>query len=365
MTILNKIEISGFKSIKNIKFEPLDINVLIGANGSGKSNFIEAFALLGSLTDGKLRNYVDKAGGAERLLHFGSKNTETITLHACFNESVDQYKIVLEVNQKDRLFVEAESAYFWKKEEYLIPYERKLYSSGREAAISQENQEGVSSFVRDTLKSWRVYHFDDTSQNSPMKKMALVDDNRFLRSDGANLASVLYLLKNNHRSEFKMISSTIRRIAPFFRKFSLKPRSLDKDFIRLEWKHEHSENYFDISSFSDGTLRFIALATLLLQPKKFRPYLILLDEPELGLHPYAISLLGSMIKSASKDTQIIISTQSPLLLDQFEPEHVVVVESRKGRSQFKRLQNKDLEAWLKDYSLGQLWENNEIGGRPS
>ena len=100
-------------------------------------------------------------------------------------------------------------------------------------------------------------------------------------------------------------------------------------------------------------------------PKELRPSVILLDEPELGLHPYAITMLASMVKTASVETQIILATQSPILLDYFEPEDVLVANRVDGSTQFTRLSASELEVWLKDYSLGELWEKNEIGGRPA
>ena len=156
----------------------------------------------------------------------------------------------------------------------------------------------------------------------------------------------------------------MQRVAPFFDDFQLEPQKLNPNKIRLEWRHKGSEAYFDASALSDGTLRFIALATLFLQPETYRPSVILVDEPELGLHPYAITLLASLIKQASLTTQVIISTQSPLLLDHFQPEDVLVADRVEGGTQFTRLDSAKLDTWLQDYSLGQLWEKNELGGRP-
>jgi predicted ATPase len=133
----------------------------------------------------------------------------------------------------------------------------------------------------------------------------------------------------------------------------------------LEWRHKGTDAYFDASMISDGTLRFMALATLFLQPVEYRPSVILVDEPELGLHPYAITMLASLIKQASTQTQVIIGTQSPLLLDHFRPEDVLVANRVERSTQLTRLETEKLATWLEDYSLGQLWEKNEIGGRPA
>lgn len=197
-----------------------------------------------------------------------------------------------------------------------------------------------------------------------MKKTADVNDNRYLRSDGSNLAAFLYYLRRKHESAYSLIRRTAQRAAPFFDDFLLEPQKLNPDKIRLEWKHKGSDAYFDASSLSDGTLRFMALATLFLQPDEYRPSVILVDEPEIGLHPYAITLLASLVKQASIKTQVIVSTQSPLLLDHFQPEDVLVADRVDGGTQFTRLESMRLTTWLEDYSLGQLWEKNELGGRP-
>lgn len=195
-----------------------------------------------------------------------------------------------------------------------------------------------------------------------MRKTAKVDDNRFLRSDGANLPAILYLLREKCASSYHLIVRTVQQVAPFFDDFLLQPRGLESTDIRLEWRHKKSDQYFDASSLSDGTLRFIALATLFLQPEEFRPSIILVDEPELGLHPFAIEVLAALVRQASVSTQVIVSTQSSLLLDHFQPEDVLVADRVDGGTQLRRLEPEPLAKWLEDYSLGQLWEKNEIGG---
>jgi predicted ATPase len=197
-----------------------------------------------------------------------------------------------------------------------------------------------------------------------MRKTAKLNDNQFLRPDGSNLAAFLYFLQERHQTSYTLIRRTVQRVAPFFDNFRLAPSRLKPDDIMLEWKHQNSDQYFDAGSFSDGTLRFIALATLFLQPKEFLPSVILVDEPELGLHPYAIEMLASLIRQASTSTQVIVSTQSSLLLDHFDPEDVLVANRVDGGTQIARLEPSRLREWLEDYSLGQLWEKNELTGRP-
>jgi len=365
MPELDSITIEGFKSISSIEGLKLaPINVVIGPNGSGKSNFIGVFSFLNAIREGRLREYVSKAGGADEVVYFGAKVTHSLKIHLWFHDEVNQYEISLTPTDNDELFVSSELVYFWDKR-YPRPYNNNLTSVNGEAGISRQQTKRVGEYVQQHLDSWRLYHFHDTSASSPMKKTADVNDNRFLRPDGSNLAAFLYYLKLRQPDAYGLIRRTVQRVAPFFDDFVLEPQKLNPEKIRLEWRHTRSDAFFDASSFSDGTLRFVALATLFLQPQAYRPSVILVDEPELGLHPYAITMLASLIKQASTQTQVIISTQSPLLLDNFQPEDVLVADLVDGGTQLTRLSSPDLSTWLEQYSLGQLWEKNELGGRPS
>jgi predicted ATPase len=363
--ILDYISVKGFKSISEIDKLPLRaINVVIGPNGSGKSNFIGVFSFLHAVREGRLQDYVTKAGGAEKILYFGSKTTKKIEFHFSFRDEVNQYSLTLSPTEADNLFPSEESAYFWDKAKFKTPYSDSLTRQGYEAGISDPTITRTARRVRELLGSWRVYHFHDTSASAPMKKTADVEDNRFLRPDGSNLAAFLYYLQQKRETSYSLIRRTIQRVTPFFDDFLLEPSKLNPEKIRLQWRHRNSDQYFDASSLSDGTLRFIGLATLFLQPQEYRPSVILVDEPELGLHPYAITMLAALVKTASEKKQVILSTQSPFLLDQFQPEDVLVADRVEGSTQFTRLDPQRLAEWLGEYSLGQLWEKNELGGRP-
>ena len=360
MPAIREISIEGFRSIaaiKRLKLRP--INVLIGANGSGKSNFLGALDLfrIAATTSYKMSDYVSRSGGADRLLHFGSKKTSNIKFGLALGEEFDNhfadYSIEMHQGFDDRLFCSVT-----QKAATLPPH-----LAGTEE-VPFTNEPPVE-YLRTQLDGWRLYHFYDTGPTSPMKKTADVHDNRRLRADGSNLAAFLFLLHEKHGNAYTQIRRTVRLAAPFFDDFALKPTALNEEKILLEWRHRRSDAYFSSSSLSDGSLRFIALATLLLQPKSLLPSVILLDEPELGLHPYAITLLASLLKQAAATSQIIVATQSPLLLDHFEPEDVLVADRVNGATTLRRLESEKLTAWLEDYSLGQLWEKNEFGGRPA
>jgi len=367
-TALDYITVKGFKSIASIeKLELRPVNVLIGSNGSGKSNFIGVFAFLHAVREEHLREYVIQAGGAEKVLHFGSKTTKHVDFRLSFQEERNQYELVLSPTQDDGLYPSSETAFFWGGKPYPKPYDVPLAprEQGREAGISDPGLKRTPGWVRARLGGWRLYHMHDTSVSSPMRKTAKVDDNQFLRPDGSNLAAFLYYLQEKHRTSYSLIRRTVQRVTPFFDDFRLAPSRLKPDDIKLEWKHKRSDQYFDSGSFSDGTLRFIALATLFLQPKEYLPSVILVDEPELGLHPYAIEMLAALMRQASEATQVIVSTQSSLLLDHFDPQDVLVANRVNGGTHIERLEHAQLHDWLEDYSLGQLWEKNEFAGRPA
>lgn len=365
---LDYISVKGFKSIASIEKIPLrPINILIGANGAGKSNFIGVFSFLHAIREGRLQDYVRKAGGAEQILHFGSKVSNKIEIEVSFMSEVNQYSLELNPTEDDSLYPAQEIVSYWKKDSFSHPLREYLRprEDGREAGISNPDVIGIADWVHHRLGLWRLYHVHDTSSTSPMRKTAQLNDNRFLRPDGSNLPAFLYLLKQKHPDSFKIIKGIMQRVAPFFDDFILEPDPLNEEMIRLAWKHKNSDKYFGSSALSDGSLRFLLLATLFLQPEEFRPSVILVDEPELGLHPYAITVFASLVKQASVQTEVILSTQSALLLDHFQPEDVLLAERIDGGTELTRLESSHLDNWLEDYSLGQLWEKNEFGGRPS
>ena len=299
------------------------------------------------------------------MLHFGARETGELYIDISFEDRTNRYEITLQPAGADELVPGAEVAYFWDKAKYpKKPFDIAIESAGREAGISRPPSQGVISYVSRRLNRWKLYHFHDTSDASPMKKTADVNDNRHLRPDGSNVAAFLHLLSREYPDSYNLITRTVQQIAPFFEQFLLEPQRLNPRKILLEWRHTGTDAYFDASSLSDGTLRFMALTTLFLQPPDLRPSVILVDEPELGMHPSAITLLASLMKQAATETQVIVSTQSSLLLDHFEPEDVLVADRVDGSTQLTRLNPADWESWLEDYSLGQLWEKNELGGRP-
>lgn len=360
---LDRIQIAGFKSIRDQSLNLGSLNVLIGANGAGKSNFIEVFRLLNEIINQNLQLFVGRSGGADRLLHFGSKTTEKIILDLTFENNA--YNCQLVQTSGDALIFGAENiSYKWPERDR--PYSILLGAGHQETRLIEESQKlsnySIAGHVIAAFRDWKVYHFHDTSASARVKQTGDIEDNIALRPDAGNLAAFLYRLQETAPENFSNIVDTVRMVAPFFGSLDLQPSRLNPDKIKLEWKEKGSDAYFDGQSLSDGTLRFLCLATLLLQPQP--PTTILIDEPELGLHPYAVTVLADLFRSAAERAQVIVSTQSVTLVNQLSPEDIVVVDREGQESVFRRPSSTDLESWLDGYSLGELWEKNVLGGRP-
>ncbi|MFA5859637.1 MAG: AAA family ATPase [Elusimicrobiota bacterium] len=357
--MLNRLEVQGFKSIKKLNLKLDSLNVLIGANGVGKSNLMSLFSLLYQLAKRNFQVHIGRSGGADSLLYFGRKTTNELLVTVSLKE-ID-YEIVCTPTLDNLLIFSKENMVLRspiRKTRLSVSLGKGHRETNIEKGISRN---GVKQLIN-VLLGLKVYHFNDTSASSKMKQLNNVNDNVFLKTDASNIASFIFLLRQKHPKHYNNIVDTIQMVAPFFDDFILRNNPFDNQQIQLEWKEKGSDAYFNAHSFSDGTLRFICLATLLLQPNL--PSVVLLDEPELGLHPSAITILAGLLKSASTKTQVIVSTQSVTLVNQFKPENIIVVDRDESQSTFKRLSQNDTNLWLEEYGLGDLWEKNIIGGRP-
>ena len=334
--MLKEIKIKGYKSIKDITLDLKPINILIGANGVGKSNY-------------------SIACGADSLLYYGLKHTNFIEGSLDFGNNTYSFKLA---PAKD-------GSLYISEEKNLYKYSNITYPAQnlRESKI-KDSSRPRDSFLRHFLASYRIYHFHDTEMNSKLRsKYCNIDDNERFAVDGSNLPAFLYLLQEKFPSSLKRIEMVVRSVMPYFHRFVLRPNRLDESKIGLVWQDKNDlEKYFDASDLSDGSLRFIALTTLFMQPEL--PKTIIVDEPELGLHPVAISKLAGMIKSASKrDCQVIISTQSAELISHFEPDDILTVDRQEG-TVINRLKPESLKSWLESYTLGELWTKSVINGQP-
>jgi predicted ATPase len=356
---LQHIKLKGFRSIREMDLELAPLNVLIGANGAGKSNFISFFKFMNKLLDKDLQLFTQQLGGADRVLHFGSKTSNQLEIDLHFPP--DGYQATLLPTVDDKLIFKSETAQFYGSE---IGYSggtktRKLAASGDpESGLPKPGTATPAAHVAGYVQDWKVYHFHDTSDTAKVKLAYSIHATDRLMAQGENLAAFLYGIRET--DAYTKIVHTIRRVAPFFHDFVFQPEA--KDLIRLRWKHKGCDDYFDASMLSDGTVRFICLATLLLQPRL--PTILLLDEPELGLHPFAVQLLAAMMQSASVKTQIIASTQSITLANEFDWGDMVVVDRVDNATRFRRLRETEVSNWLDQYRMGDLWEMNLLGGTP-
>ena len=378
MLKLNKITLEGYKSIRQCRDLKLEkLNVLIGANGAGKSNFLSFFKLLKSEMTGDLQVFIGSNGGRESLLHFGAKVTPQIAaeLEVIFESRPFSYRMTLADALPDTLKFKEESYTSFipgvgveeGRNLSLIPGAPFYLGAGHpeSALLSPERASNtIPRYIKSTLAGFRVYHFLDTSDQSHMRSRSDLRDPPYLKGDGGNIAVHLRLLREKEPECYQRVVEAVRLVFPLFRDFVLEPDN-GGNFVMLRWKAVGSAEYdFGPHQISDGTLRFVALATLLLQPQEWLPPLIAIDEPELGLHPYAIKLLASLLADASERTQVLVATQSAALVDEVRPEDVIVANLEEGATSLERLDREELTDWLKDYSLSQMWETNLFGGRP-
>ena len=369
---LDHIELKGFKSIPPAG-QLIDFGyttVLLGANGSGKSNLVSFFRFLNYLTTHGLQVFIEKQGQSDAMLHYGSKHTDKLEFSvnmvagADGNRKKTTYQARMVHGMPDRLFFTSEKiSYYGAGKE--TPYEYFIESANGESGLDADSRQ-TSRVVHGALSGIRAYQFHDTSDTARIKKSTYIEDCKYLRSDAGNLAAFLYALSVNEKKYYERIVRHICKIMPQFKDFDLSPGISNPNNIMLNWYDIHGETLFGPHQISDGSLRFMALATLLLQPPAMIPGVLVIDEPELGLHPAAIAELAGMIKTASKYSQIIVATQSTRLVDEFGVEDIIVVERDENShgSVFRRLDSKQLAEWLERYSVSELWEKNVLGGQP-
>ena len=360
---LDKLTIRGFKSIRELdEFVLKDLNVLVGANGAGKSNFISFFRMLQALIEEKLPDYVRNSGGISDLLFNGRKATNQMDFETRFG--LRGYRFTLKPGLGEGFTLSKEARYYGRGRTgwWEIGSSENSSSLLVNEAKGSPTDSQYSKPVYKAIGSWKIYHFHDTDPlTAPMRHAEIIEDNKSLRYNASNIGPFLLRLRNENKTFYDEILNACRLVAPFLDDFLLDPQQLGpKTKVALSWKAKSSDYPMQPYHLSDGSIRFICLATALLQP--IPPSTIIIDEPELGLHPEAIRILGELIQDAAKRTQVIVATQSPLLLDQFSIEDIVVVNRKEDQSSFERLKRADFAEWLEEYSVGQLWTKNVIQG---
>jgi len=361
---IERLELAGYKSIRRATIDFAGLNVLIGANGAGKSNLVSFFSLLRAALDGKLDGYVGRHGGPNSLLSLGAKTTREIEAAITVSTAAGRGTLhqAFEFRAPDSL-------------SYSVNHAARRAGADRSDEVVIDD---LCSVVKDdgpghpglliygSLKDrLATYHFDDTSLASRMRTEVYVEDNARLHADGGNWAAMLYLYKNRFQHAYHRIRSAVRKAVPSFDDFVLEPQRLNPRNILVNWKMRGVDDYLlGPHMISDGSLRAMALITLLLQPTADLPDFLIIDEPELGLHPFAVELIAGLIRAASVHTQVIVTTQSVSFLDQFSADEIIVVEAERGTSAYRRLDPRQLSDWLEEYTVGELWEMNVIGGGP-
>lgn len=371
---LSKLKLEGYKSFQKETIDFGDVTVLLGANGAGKSNLVSFFGMLGFLSTGALQEFIGRAGHSDSILFGGRKTTPQLRAEVEFvredapgGERTTTYRMRLGDAAPDTLIFLQESVRYLRSG-MEQPEVISLESGHRESRLKEKADEGKTTcrVLLHLLSGCRAYHFHDTSPQANIRRHHYIEDARYLRHDAGNLGPYLYALEQTRPDCYRRIVETVRMVFPAFGDFRLAPSATESHHMLLNWhERDRSEHLFGPHQLSDGSLRFMALATLFLQPPEKLPNVIVLDEPELGLHPYAISVLAAMVRATAGSVQVVLATQSTRLVDEFEPHQIVVLETEGGAGTKRRpLNTSGLAQWLEEYSLGELWEKNHFGGRP-
>lgn len=375
---LTRVELEGYTSIKKTELELGPINVLIGGNAAGKSNLVSFFKMLAFTVTESLQLYVARAGSANSLLFYGSKRTPQMqgTLTFQSDSAEDRYHLRLVSAAEDTLIFADEEVQY-QSPGFPEPKKVSLGAGHKETKLNEVAEtDATVEVVRNILARCKFFQFHDTSSEANIRGKCHIDQNQYLYKDAGNMAAYLYALKNQQTAYYRRIVETIQEVAPQFGGFYLEPDRVNENLIALNWQEPGSDYVFGPHQLSDGLLRFMALTTVLLQPEEELPNLIVIDEPELGLHPYAIRILADLVRKAATTTQIILATQSATLVNEFEPEEIIAVDrkrvqppgypgSTEWESVFQRLDSGELGEWLQEYTISELWEKSVIGGRPS
>lgn len=375
--MIQSLEIENFKSIRKQRVELGNLNILIGPNGAGKSNFISVFRFLEKLSEEQLETYIIQSGGIDSFLFKGFGQSPYLKMSLVFTENIDNSSFYgytfLIASDGEKYQFKHETAHSSNSQNLHNNSDWSFHNLDKESIIkntafqSKYPEKEIAQKIFSQLKSFKIYHFHDTSDNAQIKLPQDIEDVYHFKAEGENLAPFLLLLKEQDFGTYHKIVETVRLVYPSFHDFALEESPRAKGKVVLRWKETSSDQVYTAKQISDGTLRFICLATLLLQPEgsRYVPQTIILDEPELGLHPFAVHILAELIQKAAMEKQLLIATQSVSLINYFTPKDLIITEKTPdGATEFKRLKDEDFSAWLEDYSLGQLWESNFFGGRP-
>ena len=361
---IKSVTIEGFRSLRSIQNLQLpQLAVLIGANGAGKSTLIRFFEMLSWMLKSKsLQEFVLRQGGGDDQFFMGARKTPRIHAELCLETAsgLNDYRFDLaHLSAGDSVMVMHEA---YRYSAHGIPTKAKwteIAAVGKESSLLEQKHKTAKTIVN-LLRQCSTYQFHDTSPNAAIHNRWDITESFRLRSDGGNLAAVLLNLRSTDDKRYALIVKQIRRVLPAFKDFVLEQEA---GKVLLRWVGQQSDKVFGSHLTSDGSLRLFCLLTLLNMPPERLPDVMLFDEPELGLHPHAVSLVAEMFKRLSKKRQIFLATQSPYLVDCFELENIIIASANQGETLLRNLPRAQYQAWLDDeYQLSDLWLKQVVGG---
>lgn len=361
---IKSVTIEGFRSLRSIQNLQLpQLAVLIGANGAGKSTLIRFFEMLSWMLKSKsLQEFVLRQGGGDDQFFMGARKTPRIHAELCLETAsgLNDYRFDLaHLSAGDSVMVMNEA---YRYSAHGIPTKAKwteIAAVGKESSLLEQKHKTAKTIVN-LLRQCSTYQFHDTSPNAAIHNRWDITESFRLRSDGGNLAAVLLNLRSTDGKRYALIVKQIRRVLPAFKDFVLEQEA---GKVLLRWVGQQSDKVFGSHLTSDGSLRLFCLLTLLNMPPERLPDVMLFDEPELGLHPHAVSLVAEMFKRLSKKRQIFLATQSPYLVDCFELENIIIASANQGETLLRNLPRAQYQAWLDDeYQLSDIWLKQVVGG---
>ena len=361
---IQSVTIEGFRCLRSIQNLQLpQLTVLIGANGAGKSTLIRFFEMISWMLKAQnLQEFVLRHGGGDDQFFMGARNTPRIHAEIQLETRVglNEYRFDLShLSAGDTVMVLNEAYRYSDRHKQSEANWTDLSEVSREAKLP-ERADKTAKTICSMLRNCATYQFHDTSINSPIRLRWDSSDFSRLRSDGGNLAAVLLDLQTNDLQRYKLILKQIQRVLPTFQHFVLEPLA---GKVELRWQGLHSSKIFGAHLTSDGSLRLFCLLTLLNLPPERLPDVMLFDEPELGLHPHAITLVAEMLKRVSQTRQIFVATQSPYMVDCFDLENIIVAASKDGETTLRNLPHDQYQEWLDDdYLLSDIWLKTPTGG---
>jgi predicted ATPase len=422
------IKIDGFRSFKKVELDLSPLSVLIGPNNGGKSNFLDLMSLMAEAGQGHLSDGIASRGGfrsvafgfswsedilvefrfrAKRSMYglafpplYGELGSDVrfklglnfqpmapvVTLEEITEEPTPQQPQPIQVMKRSKdgcVFRPVDQDTGWGTQETKPPesegHERKTVPLSILArALGAKRLESESELaifqVKDLYRyptpytllkefqEWTLYRDINVGPEAPVRLPALLRPTTRLSEDGANLSPVLHTIKERHRDSWEEILELLRTAYPGFRDITIPGEGGDGKVVLRWYEEPYAKDGVSVNLLSDGTLKFLCLIAILMTPAP--PPLICIDEPELGLHPDWIKLVAEMMQSAAARTQLIVATHSPQIVAKLDPEQVIVTEKENGETHLRRLESRDLEKWLKEFNLSDLWLAGHFGGRP-